>query len=196
MESIKRIYYFCKMDKHERICNIYNKLIQYLIQPGQPNSSLSKLELNYYNGVFVLNYHINRKYANPDILYRGVLDETDRLLDWYDLTPLGDSFKIIIQYPFGESYIFENYYDLMEIIFKLRYDPFSYTVVGHPFSSHPRGKQFIEYRNHKDTLKKQKVLQKFYEWEPVWEPITGLYKNDETSFFGKIKNKLVDLLHV
>lgn len=184
------------MVQHERICNIYNKLIPRLIKPGQPNSSLSKLELNYYNGVFVLNYHIKFKYVNPDVLYRAMLVETDKLLDWYDLTPMGDSFKIIIRYPFGESYIFENYYDLIEIIFKSSYDPYAFVGNCFPLSNHPRGKQFMEYKRHKDDLKRRKVLQKSYEWEPIWEPITGLYKNDETSFFGKVKNKLVDLLHV
>lgn len=181
------------MNYPDRVCRLYNELIPHVVDLNGMSSTLYDLKLLHDYDRFTLHFSIKEKYINNRMLYEAVLIVTDKLFDWLDLSSLGNSFQIRIHYlTNAKDIIFENYYDLMDKVYCWTIDAYTFGSQSDWVNKHPRKTQFIQYIEKKSFHYNMQELQK----KIVWEPTTGLLKNDETTFFRKIKNKLVSLLHV
>jgi len=182
------------MNYSERVCRLYNEVIPHVVELNRMDTNLIGLKLYHDYDRFTLRYFIKEEYNNPRILFMAILETTDKLLDWLDLSSLGNSFQIRIDYLTNyPSNIFENYYELMSECFTIKYDPYTLRPEFNSDRSvfkHPKYKQFEEYLKMK---KYQKERRKFQMEE------LSTSKNIEEhqrTLFGKIKNKFVDLFHV
>jgi hypothetical protein len=157
------------------------------------DTNLIGLKLYHDYDRFTLRYFIKEEYNNPRTLFMAILETTDKLLDWLDLSSLGNSFQIRIDYLTNyPSDIFENYYELMSGCFTVKYDPYTLSpeFSSYRFLKHPKYKQFEEYLKVK---KYQEERRKFQMEES--SPSKNIEEYQRT-LFGKIKNKFVDLFHV
>jgi hypothetical protein len=185
------------MNYSERVCRLYNEVIPNVVELNRIDTNLIDLKLYHNYNRFTLRYSIKEEYSNPKILYKAILETTDKLLDWLDLSSLDDGFQIRIDYLTNPKYVvFENYYELMCGCYSSAFDPYVplhsvyYNLEEKSVYNHPRYKQLVEYLKMK---KYQEERRKFQMEESI--PSKNIEELQRT-LFGKIKNKLVDLLHV
>jgi len=185
------------MNYSERVCRLYNEVIPNVVELNRIDTNLIGLKLYHNYNRFTLRYSIKEEYSNPKILYKAILETTDKLLDWLDLSSLDDGFQIRIDYLTNPKYVvFENYYELMCGCYSSAFDPYVplhsvyYNLEEKSVYNHPRYKQLVEYLKMK---KYQEERRKFQMEES--SPSKNIEELQRT-LFGKIKNKLVDLLHV
>lgn len=181
------------MNYSERVCRLYNEVIPYVVELNRMDSSLIDIKLYHNYDRFTLRYFIKEEYTNPKILFRVILETTDKLLDWLDLSSLGNSFQIRIDYLTNyPSDIFENYYELMSACFTVKYDPYNLSpeFSSDRFLKHPKYKQLEEY------LKVKKYQEERRKFQMEESRTSKTIEEYQRTFFGKIKNKFVDLFHV
>lgn len=182
------------MNYSERVCRLYNEVIPHVVELNRTDSNLIDLKLYHNYDRFTLRYFIKEEYTNPKILFRAILETTDKLLDWLDLSLLDNSFQIRVDYLTNSpTNIFENYYELMSVCFTLKYDPYT---LSPEFSSdrsvlkHPKYEQLEEYLK----VKKYQEERRKFQMEEL--RTSKNIEEYQRTFFGKIKNKFVDLFHV
>ena len=191
------------MTIESRICKLYNELTPtYFPHLGNHNSTLIDVQLTSNQPhTFQLHYLISKVYNNPSILYEQILSVTDKFLDeWFDLTEFGDDFRIYIHYT--DAYVSTESYTYYELMYKstnnIRFDPYipisddDYNFQRKALSReyHPRYDKYVNWVMSKKETQKRLDLVLNYQEMLYREP-----KEPET-FFGKIKNKFVDLFHV
>ncbi len=178
------------MNYPDRVCRLYNYLIPNIVNSNN-GSNLIDVKLYHDYDRFILRYIIKNEYNNPRLLFDAILHTTDLLLDWVDLTSLGDSFKIRVDYQLSnKTVVFENYYELMSSACILDYKLHTFTPIMNEFGNHPRVFKLEEYLINKQYQEERRKFQM-----EISEPSRNIEEYQKT-FFGKFKNKFVDLFHV
>ena len=188
------------MNPLEQTCDIFNELIRRTVKVGGINNNLQVLRLDFRYNAFVLNYVLLDEYTNGAVLLESILSTTDNLLNWVDLLAMNQRLSIVVFFNRSKrELVFQNYYDLMQDLFSYYYESGISNFRGY-LNKHPRIEEYTKYLESKRQKIQQreyerKIFEQVMEWELKINSPVGIIP-ETTSFLGKIKNKIVDLLYV
>jgi hypothetical protein len=144
----------------DRITDIFNNLIK-ITEQDNCGELLEALRMfKTYEG-YELAFTIRNEYRNGDIMFEAILQTTDKLLEWFDVTEISN-FNILVHInDYTQKYIKMNYFELFERMLKRGsgYDPHTFRMRGDYAIIHPRYERFMRWageRKRREEFEKEK----------------------------------------
>lgn len=194
----------------DRITNIFNSLIKITEMDNLGELLQGLFMTKTYDG-YELIFTIRNNYNNPNIMFESILQTTDKLLEWFDITEICNFTILIHINDYTQRYYKMSYFELFEKILKLGrgYDPQTFRMRGDYAIIHPRYERFMRWAGERNSREEREKIRWEFEKEKQERMLRGginmFHESDITvpikemenkGFVRKVKDYFINLWYV